>query len=1111
MFAPSVELAQQKEKSAETKSVTILPSTDLSKEAVVYEQVRGHLRYDADGSGSNVTYARIRVQSYAGVQRVGQLIFNYDSANAQFEVRLIRVTKSDGKIVVAGPEAIQDMTSPIAQAAPTYTDVRQKHVVVPDLSPGDTLEYETLTTYRPSVPGKVWQAWDFINDDICLDEEVELDAASRLSIHTTTTGGANDPETTTQGDRTLWTWKTSHPSREAAAPLWVPSAKNPFPDARQVLGGTNRQSRRRIWITSFASWAEIAAVYSSLEQDRRIPSPEVRAKAVELTRDANTDLEKTRAIYNYVARNIRYVSLSFGVGRYQPHAAADVLGHQYGDCKDKATLLESMLEAVGIRASPALLMASGTMDDVPSPLEFDHAISYVVLDGKDLWLDSTLGVAPFGYLLPNVRGKRALIATAEKGSQLVIIPADLRDPVLYDLSVDAKVDDDRKLDGHISFETRGDWEVLLRLALVQASLAQLQSTMEASAKKSGNEDFAIVEMDSSDPYDTSIPFRLGARITATMPESKEKDDQGKSTSTSSNSTLDSKSIQDFITLFLPEGMGNQALKLGDPRQFSFHLKLSLGPELTQKVIKKWRTPNPLPVHLVRDFASYDQNLSWNAPVVNADWKLATRVSSIPSDRISAYSAFRSSVEAEIKGLAYSLGAPSAEGRPSELTVRYSDSLDAIHSGKLAEAQQTLEAIVKDDPKYAEAWRSLAEVQARRKRWAEARASYQKLIELGEGDHNTYSLLINAYIADRLYFDAASTAKKQIEKYPNMADGHWNLGWALFLGDKFPESVAAYEAAAKLNAKNARLFTQLGRAYAANHQLEKARSAFDRAVQLDTSPLTLNDVAYFSAEAGLDLKLAEEQATRAVASTEQQISAIALKDVNPGTVGLLARLAAYWDTFGWIKFKEKDLQAAEKYLRAATDLSDEPTIQMHMGRIQESLGHKEAAMRCYVTALFATQMVQMKFAPQGGTGVPQPIRPLTPDELEAKRRLLALAGSQKGFDEQMKEGSYNRNWKRTVTVPYNEPKELEERGLVAIVEPGPKISENGNLPKMETQSTLLARFGERTPPQSFPDDDLITSIPRIGIIRCHTNPAQCEFEFLPNGQAEAVLAEMSKTQ
>ena len=41
------------------------------------------------------------------------------------------------------------------------------------------------------------------------------------------------------------------------------------------------------------------------------------------------------ALYNYVAQNIRYVSLSFGLGRFQPHSAADVFKNQYGDCKDK--------------------------------------------------------------------------------------------------------------------------------------------------------------------------------------------------------------------------------------------------------------------------------------------------------------------------------------------------------------------------------------------------------------------------------------------------------------------------------------------------------------------------------------------------------------------------------------------------------------------------------------------------------------------------------------------------------------------------------------------------------------------------------------------------------
>lgn len=100
---------------------------DSTKEAFVYEQVRGQMRYQLDGTGSMVTYAKIRVQTYGGVQQLGQLVFPYDSANATLDVRLIRVTKPDGKIVTAGLDAIQDMTSPVAESAPMYTDLRQKH------------------------------------------------------------------------------------------------------------------------------------------------------------------------------------------------------------------------------------------------------------------------------------------------------------------------------------------------------------------------------------------------------------------------------------------------------------------------------------------------------------------------------------------------------------------------------------------------------------------------------------------------------------------------------------------------------------------------------------------------------------------------------------------------------------------------------------------------------------------------------------------------------------------------------------------------------------------------------------------------------------------------
>ena len=69
---------------------------------------------------------------------------------------------------------------------------------------------------------------------------------------------------------------------------------------------------------------QVGRWYASLEKDRRAPTPEVRAKAQDLTKGLNGDLAKTEGLYDFVAKNFRYVSLSLGVGRYQPHAAADV-------------------------------------------------------------------------------------------------------------------------------------------------------------------------------------------------------------------------------------------------------------------------------------------------------------------------------------------------------------------------------------------------------------------------------------------------------------------------------------------------------------------------------------------------------------------------------------------------------------------------------------------------------------------------------------------------------------------------------------------------------------------------------------------------------------------
>ena len=106
-----------------------------------------------------------------------------------------------------------------------------------------------------------------------------------------------------------------------------------------------------------------------------------------------------RAIYDFVSAHTRYIGIDFGIGRYQPHTASEVLADQYGDCKDKDTLLEALLRAKGFSTSPALMGAGiAPVPEVPSPPMFNHVITTVNLPGGRIWLDSTPLAAPYRYL-----------------------------------------------------------------------------------------------------------------------------------------------------------------------------------------------------------------------------------------------------------------------------------------------------------------------------------------------------------------------------------------------------------------------------------------------------------------------------------------------------------------------------------------------------------------------------------------------------------------------------------------------------------------------------------------------------------------------------------------
>lgn len=473
------------------------PSREFSNESVVLEQSKSTLVFQNDGTFVNDQYVRARIQSDAGVRQYGTLSFPYQASTGTVEVRDVRVIKPNGDVVVTELNAIQDVTSEISRLAPSYTDIREKHVPVKGLEPGDTLEFSArIVTDKPLIPGQFWAGLHFQKTVVALDEQMEINVPRdrRIKVKSQTI----QPTMREEGSRTIYLWKTSNlvsRSLQKQGEMLVSDAMRgqlPPPD---------------VLISSFRTWEEVGRWYEGLQREKSPLSPEIKAKADELTKGLTDDDAKLRAIYNYVSLHYRYISIGFGIGRYQPHTPAEILGNQYGDCKDKHTLLAALLSAVGIHAYPALINSRIAIDpDVPSPGQFDHVISVVAKGNTLSWMDTTPEVTPMGFLVRPLRGKSALVITPEKVA-LQTTPANPPFPNRDISTLTAKLDTDGTLQARSESVFRGDDEPYFR--------STYRRIPESQWKDFGQRDFyagrmggTITNVQVSAPEKTDEPFSL---------------------------------------------------------------------------------------------------------------------------------------------------------------------------------------------------------------------------------------------------------------------------------------------------------------------------------------------------------------------------------------------------------------------------------------------------------------------------------------------------------------------------------------------------------------------------------------------------------------------------
>ena len=186
-------------------------------------------------------------------------------------------------------------------------------------------------------------------------------------------------------------------------------------------------------------WKAIGLWQEQLEEHRPDPTPEITAKAQELAAGAPDLYTKLSRITEYIQKNIRYFVVAKGIGGWQAHYAGDIFRNRYGDCKDKTTLLISMLKVIGVRAYYFHVdTRRGIIDpDAPS-LVGNHMITAIELpdgekdprllarvkagNGKMLLIfDPTDEVTPVGLIRSELQGAWGNISNGEY-SQVLHMP-----------------------------------------------------------------------------------------------------------------------------------------------------------------------------------------------------------------------------------------------------------------------------------------------------------------------------------------------------------------------------------------------------------------------------------------------------------------------------------------------------------------------------------------------------------------------------------------------------------------------------------------------------------------------------------------------------------------
>ncbi|HTC30732.1 MAG TPA: DUF3857 and transglutaminase domain-containing protein, partial [Candidatus Acidoferrum sp.] len=384
---------------------SLAQADDANKDFAGYTKyVYYHARYDVNSDGTHVETKSwaLKVLTDQGVSDAQEASVSVSERLQTMEILDAYTLKKDGSKIKVPPTNFQDETNTgKGTAAPMFSDMRTRTIAFPDVAVGDTVVLSYKLTEKEAVfPGNFSMMQTFSKFEVYDDVQVNLSAPTTLALQVFSRGVGGGEAPSSNGRRN-WAW--SYKNLQIATP--EAGAVSPVDYGPLIVA------------TTFKDYGALAAAYNARAKTKATQTDRIKKLANDLTQNAHTPREQAKALYDWVAQNIKFAGNCVGEGSVVPHDADVVLANRMGDCKDHTTLLQSLLAVKGIASTPTLINAEDAYTLPPAPCieAFNHVITYI--PSLDLYADSTSPYTAFGELPMGDAGKPVVQTVDYKGIQ----------------------------------------------------------------------------------------------------------------------------------------------------------------------------------------------------------------------------------------------------------------------------------------------------------------------------------------------------------------------------------------------------------------------------------------------------------------------------------------------------------------------------------------------------------------------------------------------------------------------------------------------------------------------------------------------------------------------